>query len=52
MTILFSHGNAEDLNTAYSWMKKLSKNLSVNVIGYDYTGYGYSNSKYRWALFS
>jgi hypothetical protein len=45
VTILFSHGNAEDLNSAYFWMKKLSKDLDVNVIGYDYTSYGYSTGK-------
>mmetsp|Transcript_20944 Transcript_20944/g.59778 ORF Transcript_20944/g.59778 Transcript_20944/m.59778 type:complete len:210 (+) Transcript_20944:335-964(+) len=40
VTILFSHGNAEDLNSAYWWMRKLSHELDVNVMGYDYTGYG------------
>jgi len=42
VTILFSHGNAEDLNTSFSWMKKLSKELKVNMISYDYPGYGES----------
>ena len=40
ITILYSHGNAEDLNIAFEWMTTLSEELDVNVIGYDYTGYG------------
>jgi hypothetical protein len=46
VTILFSHGNAEDLNSVYYWMRKLSRDLDVNVMGYDYTGYGDNQSKY------
>jgi pimeloyl-ACP methyl ester carboxylesterase len=46
VTILFSHGNAEDLNSAFHWMKKLSKKLDVNVVGYDYTGYGGSEGEF------
>ena len=42
VTIIFSHGNAEDLNTCYGWMRRLSRELNVNVVGYDYTGYGLS----------
>jgi hypothetical protein len=42
VTMLFSHGNAEDLNSSYHWMKRLSKDLNVNVLGYDYSGYGES----------
>lgn len=40
VTVLFSHGNSEDLNTSYSWLEKLAKQCNVNVLGYDYTGYG------------
>lgn len=40
VTILFSHGNAEDLNTSFLWMKRLSRDLKVNVVSYDYPGYG------------
>jgi len=40
--LLLSHGNAEDLNTAYDFMQRLSLSLDVNVVGYDYTGYGCS----------
>lgn len=42
VTLLYSHGNAEDLNSSYSWMRRLSRELNVNVVGYDYTGYGLS----------
>ena len=41
-TLLFSHANAEDLGLVYDWMKTLSDVLQVNVMGYDYTGYGRS----------
>jgi pimeloyl-ACP methyl ester carboxylesterase len=41
-TILFSHGNAEDLGMMFDRMKELAKNLSVNIMAYDYTGYGLS----------
>lgn len=46
VTFLYSHGNAEDLNSSYSWMRRLSRELNVNVIGYDYTGYGLSTGKH------
>jgi len=42
VTILFSHGNAEDLNTSIMWMKRTSKDLKVNMISYDYPSYGES----------
>lgn len=45
VTILFSHGNAEDLNTVYYFLRQLSILLDVNVIGYDYSGYGESTGK-------
>ena len=41
-TILFSHGNAEDLGMIYDWFKSFSAVLQVNVMAYDYTGYGKS----------
>lgn len=39
-TILFSHGNAQDLGMIYDWFKSFSAVLQVNVMAYDYTGYG------------
>ncbi|KAL9189784.1 hypothetical protein ACHAXT_009459 [Thalassiosira profunda] len=41
-TLLFSHGNAEDLGMMYGRMKDLAMILGVNVMAYDYTGYGLS----------
>ena len=42
ITVLFSHGNAEDLGMIYDWFVEFSKVLSVDVFCYDYTGYGKS----------
>lgn len=39
-TILFSHGNAEDLGDLQAWMRYLSIQLKVNACAYDYPGYG------------
>jgi len=41
-TVLFSHANAEDLGLVYEHLKTLSEVLQVNVLGYEYTGYGQS----------
>jgi len=40
--IIFSHGNAEDLGATESWLSELSRSLQVDVVGYDYSGYGHS----------
>ena len=40
ITILYSHANAEDLGSIYPWCKYLSKMLGVNLMAYDYKGYG------------
>ena len=40
LTLLFSHGNAEDLGMVYDWFREVSRELDVNVLAYDYTGYG------------
>jgi len=42
VTFLFSHGNAEDLGMIYDWFQDLGRLLHVNVMCYDYTGYGKS----------
>jgi len=42
VTLLFSHGNAEDLGMIYDWFTALSRELRVNILCYDYTGYGRS----------
>jgi hypothetical protein len=40
VTLLVSHANAEDLNGVYPTLVKLAVLLNVNVVGYDYSGYG------------
>ena len=40
VTLLFSHGNAEDLGMIYDWFCELSKQIRVNILAYDYEGYG------------
>ena len=42
ITILYSHGNAEDLGHIAPHLLDLSKFLCVNVVAYDYRGYGQS----------
>ena len=42
ITILFSHGNAEDMGMMYRRMKEMAMLLCANVLAYDYTGYGLS----------
>lgn len=41
-TILYSHGNAEDLGLIYDYLQGLSQMLQVNMCAYDYSGYGLS----------
>lgn len=41
-TILFSHGNASDCGAMYMLYMLLATSLGVNVVAYDYTGYGAS----------
>lgn len=43
-TILYSHGNAEDITHNIKGMLDLSKLLNVNVFCYDYSGYSWSTS--------
>ena len=42
VTLLYSHENGEDLNTSFRFLKKLSSCLKVNIMAYDYSGYGES----------
>ena len=39
-TILYSHGNSADLSKCDNIIAKLSLDLNVNIVAYDYTGYG------------
>lgn len=41
-TLLFSHGNAEDLGLIIKYFREVSQELNVNVFAYEYTGYGMS----------
>ncbi|CAD2217828.1 serine peptidase [Angomonas deanei] len=40
--ILYNHGNAEDLGCACHLLRCMAKTLEVSVLGYDYSGYGFS----------
>jgi hypothetical protein len=51
ITFLYSHANAEDLGLMFSWLKCLSRRLNVNVLAYDYTGYGESDGMCHQLLF-
>ncbi|GIL83944.1 hypothetical protein Vretimale_10958 [Volvox reticuliferus] len=42
LTILYSHGNAVDLGHMLPVYRDLARVLRVNVMGYDYSGYGCS----------
>mmetsp|Transcript_5043 Transcript_5043/g.14142 ORF Transcript_5043/g.14142 Transcript_5043/m.14142 type:complete len:854 (+) Transcript_5043:68-2629(+) len=41
-TILYSHGNSEDLYSASQWAEHIAVAADVNVLCYDYSGYGWS----------
>lgn len=45
LTVLYSHGNAADLGQLYDLFLQLKVNLRVNLMGYDYSGYGASTGK-------
>ena len=44
LTILFSHGNAEDVGHALTYLEML-RDTGYSVIGYDYRGYGRSTGE-------
>lgn len=45
ITVLFSHGNAENLGMIYEYCLELTQALNVNVFAYDYEGYGKTRVK-------
>ncbi|KAJ7532304.1 hypothetical protein O6H91_14G082100 [Diphasiastrum complanatum] len=45
LTVLYSHGNAADLGQMYELFLELSMHLRINLLGYDYSGYGASTGK-------
>ena len=44
-TLLWSHGNAEDLQSASLLLQHMSDNQGYNILAYDYPGYGLSEGK-------
>ncbi|KAM1080629.1 hypothetical protein ACFX1X_015519 [Malus domestica] len=44
-TLLYSHGNATDICQMYELFIELSIHLRVNLMAYDYSGYGQSSGK-------
>ncbi|XP_073141756.1 uncharacterized protein [Henckelia pumila] len=44
-TLLYSHGNAADLGQMFELFVELSIRLRINLMGYDYSGYGQSTGK-------
>ncbi|KAH0463887.1 hypothetical protein IEQ34_006673 [Dendrobium chrysotoxum] len=44
-TLLYSHGNAADLGQMFPLFIELSARLRINLMGYDYSGYGQSSGK-------
>ncbi|RZC58087.1 hypothetical protein C5167_005396 [Papaver somniferum] len=45
-TLLYSHGNAADLGQMFELFVELSLRLRINLLGYDYSGYGQSTGKW------
>ena len=39
-TLVFSHGNATDIGAMHDRCAGIAKAVGVNVLAYDYTGYG------------
>merc|ERR1712113_374893 len=44
-TLLFSHGNAEDLGMIIQYFREVSHILEVNIFAYEYTGHGMSTGE-------
>ncbi|KAE8677822.1 Detected protein of confused Function [Hibiscus syriacus] len=45
LTLLYSHGNAADLGQMHDLFNELRAYLRVNIMSYDYSGYGASSGK-------
>ncbi|MBO5255074.1 MAG: alpha/beta hydrolase [Opitutales bacterium] len=43
--VIYSHGNGEDLGKIYQLMQDYHDRLGVNVVAYDYCGYGVSDGR-------
>ena len=45
-TVVFSHGNAEDIYLVQTWLQSyFLKHVEVNAVVYEYTGFGESNGR-------
>lgn len=44
-TLIYAHGNAEDLGSADPLLHELRERLGVSVLGWDYRGYGHSSGE-------
>ncbi|KAK3010886.1 hypothetical protein RJ639_011611 [Escallonia herrerae] len=49
-TILYSHGNAADLGQMQELFIELRAHLRVNIMSYDYSGYGASSGKSEYGI--
>lgn len=45
--MIYSHGNASDLGDVYFFSERLVKEYDVDMLIYDYTGYGIGFNKYE-----
>ncbi|KAE8714004.1 Calcineurin-like metallo-phosphoesterase superfamily protein isoform 1 [Hibiscus syriacus] len=45
LTLLYSHGNAADLGQIHELFIELRSHLRINIMSYDYSGYGGSSGK-------
>jgi pimeloyl-ACP methyl ester carboxylesterase len=43
-TLIYCHGNAEDLGTIRGWCRHVAHSLRVNVMAWDYPGYGFNGT--------
>jgi fermentation-respiration switch protein FrsA (DUF1100 family) len=43
-TLIYCHGNAEDLGVIRTWCRRVSQSLRVNVMAWDYPGYGFNGT--------
>ncbi len=41
-TLVFFHGNAEDIGIAFDFLNNIREQLKVNIIAVEYPGYGLS----------
>jgi hypothetical protein len=46
LLVIYSHGNASDLGDVYFFAEKFATLYSVDILIYDYTGYGLGKGKY------